>query len=177
MWKQAQAKLPSPRERLDLLMLGIAGVKPVEELCKEAGVSRTLFYRWMERLKETGLEVLEAQKPGPKKPSGEKQTAQVERLEKQVEHLSKSLAETRKEKQHLEVVLSTAHRIIRRQGWSKAGMDAKKKRKSASSTSSNGAANEPGECGSASTSNAMGSVEPPIGDGRMESTPETGNGQ
>ena len=47
-------KLPSPQERLELILLGLARTRPVKELCQQAGVSRELFYRWMGRFGKRG---------------------------------------------------------------------------------------------------------------------------
>ena len=53
-----QAKLPSPQERMELILLGLSRSRPIERLCLEANVSRELFYRWMGRVREAGLKEL-----------------------------------------------------------------------------------------------------------------------
>ncbi|MBI4679538.1 MAG: hypothetical protein HY748_18350, partial [Elusimicrobia bacterium] len=51
-------KLPSPRERLDLILLGLGRREPVKKLCEQACVSRELFYRWMRAVQAAGLRAL-----------------------------------------------------------------------------------------------------------------------
>ena len=66
-----KSKLPSPEERLELILLGLARRVPVRELCRQAGVSRELFYRWLRAVRLAGLRALESKAPGPKAiPSG-----------------------------------------------------------------------------------------------------------
>ena len=50
-----QTKLASPQERLELILLGIGRQQTVENLCRQAGVSRELFYRWMKLVQEAAL--------------------------------------------------------------------------------------------------------------------------
>lgn len=111
-----QTKLASPRERLELILLGIGRQQTVEDLCGQAGVSRELFYRWMRLVREAALSVLEAKLPGPKalSPSPEKQ---LRKLQEQVQRQGQELAKLRKERNYLKLVVKTAQRIIRRNAW------------------------------------------------------------
>ena len=68
MWGTTQSKLPSPQERLDLLLLGLSRRESVKSLCQQAGVSREVFYRWLKRVREAALRALEAKAPGPAAP-------------------------------------------------------------------------------------------------------------
>src|SRR3989338_6884568 len=89
-----KTKLPSPQERLDLILMGLARQQSIKQLCRQAGVSRELFYRWMGRVRQAGLMALEAKAPGPKEG---KVKADVEAP--------------------LKLVEECAQRIIKRQGW------------------------------------------------------------
>ena len=137
-----QTKLSSPQERLELILLGIGRREPVEPLCRQAGVSRELFYRWMRLTRAAALKVLEPGKPGPKalSPSPEKQ---LRKFQEQVDRKGAELAKLRKERNYLKLVVQTAQRIIRRNTWGPfPGADAKKKGmppgKPAAFTSGNG---------------------------------------
>jgi transposase-like protein len=116
MEKKNRPKLPSPQERLDLILLGLARGKPVEMLCQEAGVSRELFYRWMQRVRQGALESLEAKAPGPKRVRNVEQASRtLRRLEERLRRLEQEAAGLRKERNHLQQVNQVARRIIRRQ--------------------------------------------------------------
>lgn len=110
-------KLPSPQERLDLILLGLARREPATALCRQAGVSRELFYRWMRAVREAGLRALEAKAPGPKRIEAEKAPKEALRLRERVARLEKELKAVRKDRDHLNLVVSTAQRIIRRNAW------------------------------------------------------------
>lgn len=117
----AVAKLASPVERLELVLLGVAREEPSTELCRKAGVSRELFYRWMRQVREASLMALEQGKPGPKP---EREAAEeARRLAEKVEKLVWENAQLRREKSRLKLVLGVAKRIIRRHAW---GSDTKK---------------------------------------------------
>ena len=113
----AAKKLPSPRERLDLILLGLARRESATALCAQAGVSRELFYRWMRAVKEAGLKALEAKLPGPKRIEAEKAPKEALKLRERVARLEKELKAVRKDRDHLNLVVSTAQRIIRRNAW------------------------------------------------------------
>jgi len=116
MEKKNRPKLPSPQERLDLILLGLARGKPVEMLCQEAGVSRELFYRWMQRVRQGALQSLEAKAPGPKRVRNvEQASTTLVRLEERLRRLEQEAAGLRKERNHLQQVNHVAQRIIRRQ--------------------------------------------------------------
>lgn len=120
-------KLPSPRERLDLILLGLGRREPATRLCEQAGVSRELFYRWMRAVKEAGLKALEAKAPGPKRIVEEKAPAQALKLGERVGRLEKELKGLRKDRDHWKLLAEVAQRIIRRQSWGPAPREASKK--------------------------------------------------
>lgn len=112
-----QAKLPSPQERMDLIVLGMGRRRPVEELCREAKVSKVLFYRWMDRVRRAGLRELEPTRPGPKEKRLDDPEAEIKKLRLKIAALEKDKKKLRKSKEYLELVVKTAKRIIRRRGW------------------------------------------------------------
>lgn len=113
-----KTKLPSPQERLDLILMGLARQQSIKQLCRQAGVSRELFYRWMGRVRQAGLMALEAKAPGPKEVKVKADVeAQLKSLEAKIEKLEKEKKLLRKEKNHLKLVAECAQRIIKRQGW------------------------------------------------------------
>lgn len=117
MEKPKQSKLPSPEERLELLLLGLARRVPVEELCRQAGVSRELFYRWLKRMRQAGLKALEAKEPGPKAIPPEEAEETARKLQERVAELEKANRELAKERDTLKLVAETGRRIIRLNAW------------------------------------------------------------
>jgi len=127
MEKKNRPKLPSPQERLDLILLGLARGKPVEMLCQEAGVSRELFYRWMQRVRQGALESLEAKAPGPKRVRNvEQATHKIRRMVERLSHLEQEARSLRKERDHLTLVNRDALGVIRRRVWEEPQAPAKK---------------------------------------------------
>ena len=113
-----KTKLPFPPERLDLILLALSGQASVTELCKQAGVSRELFYRWMRRVKEASLAALEAQGPGPKKfKDQDKLVKKYQKLSERMKRKDKETAKLRRERDHLKEVVGITSRIIQRRKW------------------------------------------------------------
>ena len=111
-----QTKLASPQERLELILLGIGRRQTVENLCRQAGVSRELFYRWMGVVRAAALKVLEAKLPGPKTVS-QSPEKELLKIREQLSRQEKELGKLRKERNYLKLVVKTAQRIIRRNAW------------------------------------------------------------
>ena len=61
----------------------------VAEICRRENISPALFYRWRQRLKESGIEALKAAKRGPKGKDTEK-----EQLKAEVARLKSALCES-----------------------------------------------------------------------------------
>ena len=112
-----KSKLPSPEERLELILLGLARRVPVRDLCKQTGVSRELFYRWLRNVRIAGLKALEAKAPGPKAVPPEKAEYLAHKLNKRVGQLEKAVRGLRKERDHWRLLAETAKRIIHRNAW------------------------------------------------------------
>ena len=112
-----QAKLPSPQERMELIVLGMGRQRPVAELCRHANVSKVLFYRWMGRVRRAALRELEPERPGPKEIRVQDAEAEIKKLRARVAALEKDKKRLRKTNDYLELVVKTAKRIIRRRGW------------------------------------------------------------
>jgi transposase-like protein len=110
-------KLPSPQERLDLILLGIARLEPATALCAKAGVSRELFYRWMRAVRQASLKAVEAKLPGPKRIEPEKAPKEALRLRARVERLEKEARRLRWERDHQRLLAGIATRIIERNAW------------------------------------------------------------
>ena len=121
-----QAKLPSPAERMELIVLGMGRRRPVAELCREARVSKVLFYRWMGRVRRAGLRELAPTKPGPKEKRVDDAEAEIKKLRARVATLEKDKKALRKTNDYLELVVKTAKRIIRRRGWEEPESPSKK---------------------------------------------------
>ena len=127
MEKKNRPKLPSPQERLDLILLGLARGTPVEMLCREAGVSRELFYRWMQRVRQGALQSLETKAPGPKRAKTvEQATHKIRRMEEHLSRLEQEARSLRKERDHLTLVNREALGVIHRRAWEEPQAPAKK---------------------------------------------------
>ena len=170
MEKKNRPKLPSPQERLDLILLGLAHGKPVEKLCQEAGVSRELFYRWMRRVRTGALKALETQTPGPKRVRNVGQATQkIQRMQERLSQLEQRARSLRKERDHLTLVNREALGIIRRQVWTEPGAPAKKNamraKRSVTSTDRNGNRPKPVEPRSVPSARSGELIVPRTGDG------------
>lgn len=110
-------KLPSARERLDLILHALAERESATALCRQAGVSRELFYRWMRSVREAGLKALESKAPGPKRVRTEEAEQTAQKLLGRVARLEKEVRGLRKDRDHWRLLAETAKRIIRRQAW------------------------------------------------------------
>ena len=111
-----RTKLPSPQERLELILLGLSRRRPIRELCLEAHVSRELFYRWMGRVRRAGLRALEPRAPGPREKVVEA-AEELRKLRGRLAVLERESNRLRKEKRQLELMVKSARRTIRRRGW------------------------------------------------------------
>lgn len=164
-----KAKLPSPEERMELILLGLARKVPVKELCRQAGVSRELFYRWLKRFRKAGLKALEAEEPGPKEPVEEDSRAQIERLQERIAELEGKTRKLSKERDSLERVVGVAQRIIKRNAWGPEETGSKKNAmrppKDESAACGSGPANVMPEPGRKISPGAGESGGPPSGDG------------
>ena len=169
-----RAKLPSPEERMELILLGLARKVPIQELCRQAGVSRELFYRWLRRVRKAGLKALEAEEPGPKEPVEEDARAQIERLQERIAELEGKTRKLSKERDSLERVADMAQRIIKRNAWGPVEKGSKKNamraRKDESAACGSGPASRPPEPGQGNSPNAGGSAAAPSGAGPQESS-------
>ena len=168
-------KLPSPLERLELILLGLGRREPATKLCEQAGVSRELFYRWMRAVREAGLRALEAKAPGPKRVQEETAPKEALRMRERVARLEKELRKTRKERDHWKLLAEVGRRIIRRQGWGPAPRAASKKNATPSPgrgryTSRSGRRSGPEEPEPQPSPGAGESAEAPIGGGRPASS-------
>lgn len=163
-------RLPSPQERLDLILLGMAREEPATALCVKAGVSRELFYRWMRAVREAALKALETKLPGPKRIAPEKAPKEALKLRERVGRLEKELRGLRQERDRWKLLAETAKRIIRRQAWGPMPEPRSKKNdmrdpKQRSSTSASGSMSAPPEPRPKPLLGAGGSAAAPTGDG------------
>ena len=150
MTTSTKIKLPSPVERMDLILLGMARRQPIQALCRQAGVSRELFYRWMRAVREAGLKALEAKLPGPKRIQLEKAPKEALKLRDRVARLEKENKSLRQDRDHWKLLAETAKRIIQRQAWGPVPEPRLKKNamrdpRQRSSTSASGSRNTPPE--------------------------------
>ena len=115
--EKPKPKLPSPEERLELVLLGLIREQTVENLCQQSGVSKALFYQWLRRGREGLLKALEAKRPG-RKPLAEKTSPQeILELRSRLKRMEQELASLRKEKDRYKLQTEVAQRVIQRNGW------------------------------------------------------------
>lgn len=111
----------STRERLELVLLGLAKEEAVTTICEEAGISRPLFYRWIKQVRRALSEALEAKKRGRKAKSILESPRQAEALQKRVLELEREVAALRKERDRYKLVTEVAQRVIRRKVYGQRG--------------------------------------------------------
>lgn len=171
----SRVKLPSPQERLELILVALAKQETVESLCRQAGVSRELFYRWMRAVRQAGLRALEAKAPGPKS-FKEASASEVRRLKERLDRLEKDSRRLRRERDRFQELTEVAQRIIRRNAWGPFPTASKKNgnrtRKPVRFTNASGPSRKNTERGQESSPDSGGSAGAPIGGGsRDESKP------
>lgn len=172
MAKSDRIKLPSPTERMELILLGIARRQPVKTLCLQAGVSRELFYRWMKKVRKAALLALEAQLPGPKPDQGalNLRSRLPGKIQDRIRRLERELAKTRKERERFKLLFQTAQRIIQRRAWGpipkpEVKKNAMQHKKPGKSTVKSGTGKMAWAQKPAALPNAGVFIEPPTGDG------------
>lgn len=184
MGKTSKTKLPSPEERLELVLLGLIREQTVEKLCAQSGVSKALFYQWLRRGREGLLKALEAKKPGRKPLAQQASPDKIQALQERLKRLEQEAANLRKEKDRYKLQTEVAQRVIRRNGWNPEIKPRKRRvkkndeqmMKPENATSENGqssAALEPPSNRSQPSGESAGA---PIGDGSPESLPAESQG-
>ena len=175
-----KTKMPSPQERLDLILTGLGRRGPIRELCRQAGVSRELFYRWMGRVRDASLRALEAKVPGPKelKETAEAET-EIKKLRSRIEALEQDKRRLSRERNHLDLVAKCAQRIIKRQGWGTLPKEAFKKNAMPrkireTATAANGLRKKQWEPRPGFSPDAGGFPAPATGDGLISGTKRDG---
>lgn len=182
MEKSLKTKLPSPEERLELVLLGLIREQTVEKLCGQSGVSRALFYQWLRRGREGLLKALEAKKPGRKRSQEQQTPEDVLKLQERITRLEKELAEERRETARYKLQSEVGQRIIQRNGWNpeppkRRGRPKKngaQMTKPESATAGNGISSAGSEPKSARMPEPGGSAGAPTGAGSEPRPPQSG---
>lgn len=68
-------------QKLEIVLAGLRGERPVAEICREHEISETLFYSWREKLLQGGSERL----------SGKEERTELVELRKRVRDLERTL--------------------------------------------------------------------------------------
>ena len=123
----SKIKLASPQERLELILLGLGRRGTVAELCRQAGVSRELFYRWLRLVRGAALKALEAKEPGPKALLEEEAPEEALRLREVVRRLEGQLRAVRRERSRWKLYAETARGILKRNAWALRPLEERKK--------------------------------------------------
>ena len=58
MSEQGKYRKWTARQKLEIVLAGLRGDRPAREVCREHGISETLYYGWREKLLEGGHEAL-----------------------------------------------------------------------------------------------------------------------
>lgn len=122
----SKEKLPSPQERLELVLLGLAREQTVDRLCQQAGVSKSLFYQWLRRGKDALLKALEAKKPGRKPILPPESAHAISMLEARIKHMEQEMSDLRQDRDRFKDMAEMGQRIIERNGWNSEAQPAKK---------------------------------------------------
>lgn len=67
------------QQKLEIVLAGLRGDRPVREVCREHGIAETLFYTWREKLFEGGLAALAGKEERRGERELRRQIAQLER--------------------------------------------------------------------------------------------------
>jgi transposase len=67
------------QQKLEIVLAGLRGDRPVREVCREHGIAETLFYTWRERLFEGGLTMLAGKEERRGERDLRRKNAQLER--------------------------------------------------------------------------------------------------
>lgn len=65
----------SAEQKIEIVLAGLRGDRPVRDVCREYEISEALFYQWRERLLEGGKSVLATSRD--KKPPGATELAEL----------------------------------------------------------------------------------------------------
>ena len=76
----------TPEQKIEIVLAGLRGDRPVRDVCREYEISEALFYQWRERLLEGGKAALAT--PRDKKPP---EAAELAELKKTVSQLERAL--------------------------------------------------------------------------------------
>jgi transposase-like protein len=76
----------TPEQKLEIVLAGLRGDRPVRDVCREYEIAETLYYQWRDRLLEGGKAALAS--PRDKKPP---EAAELAELRKKVGQLERAL--------------------------------------------------------------------------------------
>jgi transposase len=69
------------KQKLEIVLAGMRGDRPAREVCREHGISETLYYTWREKLFEGGLAAL----------AGKEERGDLKELRRKVRELERAL--------------------------------------------------------------------------------------
>jgi transposase-like protein len=69
------------KQKLEIVLAGLRGDRPTREVCREHGISETLYYSWREKLFEGGLEAL----------AGKEERGDLKELRRKIRELERAL--------------------------------------------------------------------------------------
>jgi len=88
MSEKRQRRSWTPEEKTEIVLAGLRGDRSVRDVCREHGISETLYYQWRDRLLEAGKDA--APRPNEKRAD----ELEVRDLKKRVAHLERALGRT-----------------------------------------------------------------------------------
>jgi transposase len=77
----------TPEQKIEIVLAGLRGDRPVWDVCREYAISEALLYQWRERLLDGGKAALAT--PRDKKPP---EAAEIAELKKKVGQLERALS-------------------------------------------------------------------------------------
>ena len=69
------------QQKLEIVLAGLRGDRPAREVCREQGISETLYYTWREKLFEGGLGAL----------AGKEERGDMKELRRKIRELERTL--------------------------------------------------------------------------------------
>jgi transposase len=79
--EQRKYRTWTAKQKLEIVLAGLKGDRSVRDVCREHGISETLYYGWRDKLIEGGLEVL----------AGKEERAGERELRRKVAELERAL--------------------------------------------------------------------------------------
>lgn len=77
----------TPEQKIEIVLAGLRGDRPVRDVCREYEIAETLYYQWRDRLLEGGKTALAT----PRDRGGDQRDVELREARKRITHLERAL--------------------------------------------------------------------------------------